>query len=195
MLKIGTVVDNVDPEGRRRVRITTIDRGVSSSQWIPRLTNFDGDDLPVPIIGSSVVVAEISGDSIDDVVLGVLQSATTNSPIDDKPDRESWWSVLVEIGFWVTRKFTVRSPSPNQPKISLDWDGSIFAENRFGSIRLLPTGYLTITNPDGTITFGASGWVFNSNQPINIQSPSLTWNGQTLAVVGGVDTDGDVTIS
>jgi hypothetical protein len=125
----------------------------------------------------------------------VLQTATTNRPIEDKPDRESWWSVLTEIGFWINRKFTVKSPSQFKPVISLDQDGTIFARNTLGSITLYPTGYITVTNPTGTMTMGGSGWELVTGGSVNIQSPGLTWNGQTVAVVGGTDSRGDTTLS
>jgi len=195
MIKLGTVTDNQDPENLRRIQVTTIDRGVSSSQWLNRVTNFDGDDLPLPLIGSTVVVSEVGGDSTEDIILGVLQTATTNRPIEDKPDRESWWSILKAIKFWVNDKFTVESPAPNKPKISLDQNGTITASNSLGSIVLYPNGYLTITNPTGVISMGASGWSINSPGSINITSSSLTWNGQTISRVGGVDSRGDTTLS
>jgi len=195
MLKIGTVTDNQDPDGLRRIRVTTVDRGVSSSQWLSRVTNFDGDDLPSPMIGSSVIVCEVAGDSTEDVILGVLQTATTNRPIEDKPDRESWWSILREIGFWVNNRFSVQSPSPNKPKISLNRDGTILASNSLGSVVLSPTGYMTVTNPSGVITMGDGVWNILTSGTLNVTSPGFKWNGQTVAVVGGTDSDGDVTLS
>jgi phage baseplate assembly protein gpV len=195
MIKLGTVTDNQDPENLRRIQVTTIDRGVSSSQWLSRVTNFDGDDLPLPLIGSTVVVSEVGGDSTEDIILGVLQTATTNRPIEDKPDRESWWSILESIKFWVNGKFAVESPSQAKPKISLDQNGTITASNSLGSIILYPNGHLTITNPTGVITMGSGGWSINSPGSIDITSTNLTWNGQTISRVGGVDSRGDTTLS
>jgi phage baseplate assembly protein gpV len=195
MIKLGTVTDNQDPENLRRIQVTTIDRGVSSSQWLNRVTNFDGDDLPLPLIGSTVVVSEVGGDSTEDIILGVLQTATTNRPIEDKPDRESWWSILKAVKFWVNDKFAVESPSQNKPKISLDQNGTITASNSLGSIVLYPNGYLTITNPTGVITMGSGGWSISVPGSINITSADLTWNGQTISRVGGVDSRGDTTLS
>lgn len=195
MIKLGTVTDNQDPENLRRIQVTTIDRGVSSSQWLNRVTNFDGDDLPLPLIGSTVVVSEVGGDSTEDIILGILQTATTNRPIEDKPDRESWWSILKAIKFWVNDKFAVESPSPAKPKISLDQDGTITIENSQGSVTLYPNGYLTILTPSGVITSGVSGWAINVPGSININSTNLTWNGQTISRVGGVDNRGDITLS
>lgn len=195
MIKLGSVTDNQDPEGLRRIKVTSIDRGVSSSQWLNRVTNFDGDDPPSPIIGTTVVISEVGGDATEDIILGVLQTATTNRPIDDKPDRESWWAILKEIGFWVNSRFTVRSPSPNKPVISLDRDGTITASNTLGSVTLHPTGFTRVTNPLGYFEFGGSGGVISISGPVHITSTDLTWNGARLARVGGVDSDGDTTLS
>jgi phage baseplate assembly protein gpV len=195
MIKLGTVTDNQDPENLRRIQVTTIDRGVSSSQWLNRVTNFDGDDLPLPLIGSTVVVSEVGGDSTEDIILGVLQTATTNRPIEDKTDRESWWGILKSLKFWVNDKFAVESPSQNKPKISLDQNGTITASNSLGSIVLYPNGCLTITNPTGVITMGSGGWSISVPGSIDITSTNLTWNGQTISRVGGVDSRGDTTLS
>lgn len=195
MIKLGTVTDNQDPENLRRIRVTTVDRGVSSSQWLNRVTNFDGDDLPLPMIGTTVVVSEVGGDSTEDIILGVLQTATTNRPIEDKPDRGDWWALLRSIVFWVQTSFTIKSPSQNKPKIYLDQDGTITIENSQGSVTLYPNGYLTILNPTGVITSGVSGWAINVPGAININSANLTWNGQTISRVGGVDSRGDITLS
>lgn len=195
MIKLGTVTDNQDPENLRRIQVTTIDRGVSSSQWLTRVTNFDGDDLPLPLIGSTVVVSEVGGDSTEDIILGVLQTANTNRPMEDKPNRESWWSILTAIKFWVNDKFAVESPSQAKPKLTLDRDGTIMASNTLGSITLYPNGYITITNPTGVVTMGSGGWSINAPGSINITSANLTWNGQTISRVGGLDSRGDTTLS
>jgi hypothetical protein len=195
MLKIGTVTDNQDPEQLRRIKVTTIDRGTSSSQWLSRITNFDGDDLPAPQIGSTVVISEIGGDTTEEVILGVLQTATTNKPSSDKPDLDPWWSVLSAITFWVSKTFSVKSPSPAKPEITLDTSGWINASNSLGSVQLLPDGYLMITNPTSMIVMSGSGISINTPGSININSNALTWNGSQVAVVGGYDTDGDTTLS
>jgi hypothetical protein len=195
MLKIGTVTDNVDPQGFRRIQITTQDRGISSSQWLPRVTNFDGDDTPLPIIGTSVVVAEVGGDSTEDIILGVLQTSNTNRPIPDKPAGSNWWYLLESVKYWFNNTFTITSPSSSHPTLSLHQDGTIKASNIFGSVVLSPSGYLTITNPTGTLTMGGTGLDIVSSVPIKIDAPSLLWGGQPLARVGGTDTDGDVTVS
>jgi phage baseplate assembly protein gpV len=196
MIKLGTVTDNQDPEQLRRVQVTTVDRGVSSSQWLSRVTNFDGDDLPLPLIGTTVVLAEVSGDSTEEVILGVLQTATTNNPIRDKDDKiGDWWSLLTSITFWVNRTFSVKSPSQNKPEIHLDQDGTIKASNILGSITLSPTGYIIVTNPTSTITMNNSGLNLVTPGSISITAANLTWNGQTLSRVGGTDTRGDVNLS
>jgi len=195
MIKLGTVTDNQDPEGLRRIKVTSIDRGVSSSQWLNRITNFDGDDLPSPIIGTTVVISEVGGDATEDIILGVLQTATTNHPIDDKPNRESWWSILKAIGFWVNDRFSIKSPSPNRPVISLDRDGTITASNTLGSVTLHPTGFTRVTNPLGSFEFGGGGGSVNISGPLQITATDFTWNGSRVARVGGIDGDGDVTLS
>jgi hypothetical protein len=195
MLKIGTVTDNADPQGLRRIQVTTQDRGVSNSQWLPRVTNFDGDDIPLPLIGTSVIVAEVGGDSTEDIILGVLQTSNTNRPIPDKPSGSIWWYLLEEVKYWFNSTFAITSPSASKPTISLDQDGTIKASNTLGSIVLLPTGFLTITNPTGTLTMGGTGLDIVSSVPIKISAPTVLWGGQPLARVGGTDTDGDVTIS
>jgi Type VI secretion system/phage-baseplate injector OB domain len=206
MLRLGVVTDNQDPDNLRRVLVLSVDRGVNTSQWLPRVTGWDGLDSPVPPIGSSVVVADMLSDSTDGVVLGVIQSAgSSNNPIPDKDDQVGSWFGNLAGNLWLavtgtwqlisTGLIRIQIKSALQPEILLNPNGQIRVSNKLGSITLLPNGYTVFVNPSGTWQINGSAFQINHNTQVSITSPMLTWNGQQVARIGGVDSDGDVTLS
>ena len=199
-VRIGIVCDNNDPQNLRRVKVTSQDRGASMSDWIQRITLYDPDDLPVPEIGASLIIASIDGDSNSDVYLGVLQTTSTNKPYENT-DKQDW--ITRQPSNWISHtgkkaalsavEFIVSSLSGN--KVKLREDSGIEIANKLGSVVLLPSGFVTVTNPTGTWSFGASGFNINTSVPINITAPSVTINGLIVARVGGIDSRGDTTLS
>ena len=199
-VRIGIVCDNNDPLNLRRVKVTSQDRGSSVSDWIQRITLYDPDDLPVPEIGASLVIASIDDDSNSDIYLGVLQTTSTNQPYKNT-DKADW--ITRQPANWVSHtgkkallsavEFVVSTLSGNCVKLRTD--GGVEIRNSLGSIVLLPSGYCIFTNPSGTYTFSNSGLNINTTTPINITSPSVKINGSEVARVGGSDTGGNTTIS
>lgn len=195
MLKLGTVTDTNDPDNLRRIKVTSIDRGVSVSNWVSRITLFDGDDLPIPAIGSTVLIGELDSDSTEEIIIGVLQSATTNKPNLNKSKLSDWLSDFAVGLFSVFDSFKIRSLSANKPTINLSSDGTVLASNTLGSITLQPNGFIRVVNPLGTIEMGASGISLSTSGLVNISSSGLRYNGVQVAIVGGIDSRGDTTIS
>lgn len=162
-LRIGIVTDNNDPEGLRRVKVMSQDRGVSVSDWLQRITNYSDEDLPVPKIGDTVVIGSIDEDTHNDLVLGVLQSQSNNSP----NRKSSLYDLCAQIGY----------------------------EFLYGcqSFRIVTPG-CELEIQDGKLSINATNIDLNATD-VAIQSASLTWNGDQVAVVGGIDTRGDTTLS
>lgn len=190
-MRVGIVTNNDDPENLRRVKVQSVNRGVSESDWISRITGFSDEDLPVPNIGDSVVIASLDGDTNQDVVLGVLTSTTTNKPI-DKQKEVNYYSKVNSDYQMISEKLELLT---NLGSIEMLADGSIKLFNSLGSIHLLSTGYTVISYPGGSINLGSSGLEITSTLPIKFTSPNLTWNNQQVALVGGTDSRGDTTLS
>lgn len=190
-LRVGIVVANDDPDNLRRVKVQSQDRGSSVSDWLSRLTSFDSEDLPVPSIGSSVIIGSIDGNTHSDIVIGVLQSEGTNQPLDkDQPGDY----VSDTPGHWIS--IAERLELLNAlAKIEVMEDSGIKLSNQLGSIYLLPSGYTIVSYPGGSISIGSNGFEINSDTPININSPDLIWNGSRVARVGGRDSRNDTTLS
>lgn len=205
MIRLGIVTDTEDPDKMRRVKVVTQDRGNSTSSWVPRVTGFDGEDSPTPPIGSTVIVASMQSDSSDEVILGVLQTATSNQaqPIKD-PSLGSWFRrVLGDVfasvsGYWqliTLGKITLEIQSTGNPSVTMEPSGSITLRNSLGSVRLLPSGYMQVVDPSGMWGSSSSGLSLNHPTQVSISSPNLSWNGVTVARVGGIDSRGDTTVS
>lgn len=194
MLKIGVITDTNDPENLRRVLVSSTDRGISVSNWVQRITLFDGDDLPLPEIGSTVVIGEIDGDATDEVVLGVLQTSLTNKP-NGKTTLMDWVANLYRMLFTAQHSISLKVDSGEKAQIVANDVGDVLLSNQRGSILLKADGYTSITNPQGTISMGPGGISINTPYPVNINSTGLLYNGNQVAVVGGVDSDGDTTLS
>lgn len=175
MLRLAIVTDNQDPDNLRRIRVCSSDRGVSVSDWISRITGYCDEDSPVPPIGSTVIIGKLEGGSSDEVVLGILQTTTSNPPLvktqlNDLYQIRYGDHVESNVGTWQSVSEAVLIQTATGYLISLATEGQI-----------------TLSNSDGQITIQPNG-------AIEIQSPMLTWNGERVAVVGGTDSDGDTTL-
>jgi hypothetical protein len=176
MIRLAVVTDNVDPDQLRRVRVTSSDRGIGQSTWIPRVTGFGDEDLPVPSIGTTVIIANLEEGSTDEVVLGVLQTGRSNVPIKEKrSDLGSWFSTIMgKFHLFCSGTFQINSDQ----RITLNCGESV--------ITLDPSGEISIGNPRGKLVLGVDGDL------------SHNWIGSTLnrfAKIGGTDTDSDITLS
>lgn len=191
MLKLGIVTSNNDPDNLRRVKVQSADRGSSVSDWLVRLTSFNGQDLPVPEIGDTVLIGSIDGDSHDDCVLGVLTTSTSNKPL-NKPNLQNYFSYISEQ--YQNRADTIKLQTFDATVEMLE-SGRVVIKNSLGSITLLESGYTVIQYPTGSITFGSGGLNIDTSLPIQITSPSLLHNGNQVAVIGGIDSRGDTTLS
>lgn len=175
MIRLGIVTDCNDPEGLRRVKVTTSDRGVGQSDWVPRVTAFTDEDLPVPPIGSTVIVANLEDGSTDEVILGVLQTGRSNRPVKEKALLQDWFSVMTGLIDWFAdglirlRSRTRVILECGRSKIELYPDGRIVLANGVSSLTLEPTGDLRFDRPWSNLT--------------------------RFAMVGGIDDDSDVTLS
>jgi phage baseplate assembly protein gpV len=174
MLRLAVVTDNQDPDGLRRVRVSSADRGVSQSDWLSRITGFCDQDLPVPPLGATVVIAQMEGGSTDELVLGVLQTTTSNAPLlkeklSDRVERVYGNQVLDLIGYSFQRA------------------------SRFWS---------WFTNDQSSVTIGSNGVILQKGNTIlrvedglvEVSANMFKWNGERVAVVGGTDSDGDTTL-
>ncbi len=191
MLRLGIVTDNNDPENLRRVKVQSITRGSSVSDWLSRISSFSGEDLPVPNIGDTVIIASLDSDSHTDIVLGVLTTNNTNQPL-DKIENFAYQSEIGANQKLVAQRVDLQT---ELGKVEMSEDGGIKLSNQLGSIYLTPTGYTIISYPGGSINLGSGGLTIDSPVPVIINSPELTWNGLRLARVGGMDSRGDITIS
>lgn len=175
MIRLGIVTDCDDPKGLRRVRVTTSDRGLGQSDWVPRVTGFADEDLPVPPIGSTVVIANLEDGSVDEVVIGVLQTGRSNKPIREKTQLQDWYSVLTGLVDWFTEGW-IRLRS--RERVTLECGKS--------RVELHPDGRITLTNGISQLTLEADGQLrFDQTG-----SPLIRF-----AMVGGLDTDNDTTLS
>ena len=175
MIRLGVVTDCNDPMGLRRVRVTTSDRGLGQSDWVPRVTNFADDDLPVPPIGSTVIIANLEDGSTDEVILGVLQTGRSNPPVKEKAILQDWFSVLTGLIDWFAEGL-IRLRS--RTRITLECGKS--------KIELHPDGRITLANGISLLTLESDGQL-RFDQP---GSPLIRF-----AMVGGLDTDNDTTLS
>lgn len=81
-LRLGIVSKNLDPQGQRRIRVTTAAKGGTiESDWLRRVDLTPHRDVPVPEIGQTVLVGFIDSDPHKGVYLGLLTN-DVNPPQD-----------------------------------------------------------------------------------------------------------------
>ncbi len=191
MIKLGIVTDNQDPENLRRVRVMSPDRGNSVSDWLSRISLYSGQDIPVPNVGDTVILGSIDNDSHTDCVIGVLTCENSNQPL-EKDNLQNYFS-YTQNHHRVRAEHILLETVAGQ--VEIHSTGLVEIKNELGSLKLLPSGYIVISNPSGTITFGSGGINITSPGTVEITSPNLTHNGTKVALIGGTDSRGDTTLS
>jgi len=79
----GKIVDNIDPDGLNRVKITKEEEDESITEWIPVLTYYGGDDMGLsilPEVDDQVLVATLDDESGLKVVIGSVWSNDSLPP-------------------------------------------------------------------------------------------------------------------
>lgn len=175
MLKLGIVVDVNDPDNLRRVKVQSADRGSSVSDWLSRLTGFHGEDSPVPNLGDAVIIGSLENDSHTDIILGTLTSSGSNKPL-NKESTHDYFSFLDTVYRNRAKNVLIETETG---KVKISETGEIEVSNDKASIKVLETGEVKITSVGS----------------VSVVSAGFTYNGKQVAVVGGLDSRGDVTIS
>jgi hypothetical protein len=202
---LGVVTNNNDPEGRRRVKVNTSLNPGLDSRWLTRLSCNPYRDATVPAIGQTVLVLFIDGLETNGCYLSIMNdtnpSYETDTPLDDlkeeiKGNRE------VEVS--TNDKLTVNGTSNQRVEGSINIEGgsTITIQNDSGaSITLGTGGQVILTDSLGrSLRLGGSLsndniWDLN-NFPLKLQNvPSATINGNEIATVGAVDSDGDTLVT
>lgn len=74
-LLAGPVTDNDDPSGQGRVKVALPGKGgYSETDWLFRVVPFSGLSTPVPLVGDTVLVGYLDGDSHKGIYLGSVQN-------------------------------------------------------------------------------------------------------------------------
>jgi uncharacterized protein involved in type VI secretion and phage assembly len=79
----GKIVDNIDPDGLNRVKITKEEEDESITEWMPVLTYYGGDDMGLsilPEVDDQVLVATLDDESGLKVVIGSVWSNDSLPP-------------------------------------------------------------------------------------------------------------------
>jgi hypothetical protein len=201
------VTHNDDPETRRRVKAKLAKSPETTTDWLDRLNFSPFDDPPVPKVGQTIVVAFYSGDGHTGCYFGTIineknQEMATDAPLIDH-GRVVEGDNLQNVGR--DKKTVVARDSE---LLAGRW---VRIKNESGaSIELHPAGVATVQDAFGNkvILGGASGGlglpsdvIFDIQSPLRIDlngqilqifdASGVTINGQQVATIGAIDTDGD----
>ena len=217
---LGIVVNNQDPENRRRVKVTTANNPGLESRWLTRLVDCPYIDYPVPNIGQTVLVFYIEGLDTQGCYISLLNDTnptySTESPLQDQKQEipgNRYQTVLGDN----SEEISGNNTQSVDGDVNLTTEGA--KEERVeGAINISGGSTITITNDSGaSITLGNGGqvivtdsagrslrlggsvsndnvWDLNGFPLKLINATSFTVNGSELATVGAVDNRGDVLV-
>lgn len=213
---LGVVVENADPQNKRRVKVVTASNPLVQSDWIRRLTPFPGFDPHLPTIGSTVLVLYVDGLPDNGYYLQVGND--TNAPLDKASALNDHYTAIpgqrkVEIGgddtTAVEGDSTLEADNVSimaSTDFNLDADRDILMEGqrdlkllaaRYLRIQVSPTNYIELSfdgtnRVSGTWTINISGCNLNF---INASSNSIKINGKAVVVVGATNSDGSTVVT
>ena len=206
---LGIVTNNVDPENKRRIRVTLQAKGgQTETDWLWRILASPSDDPPVPKVGQTVEICFIDGDPHQGCYKGTLTNApnpeqTTPDPLLDDA------RVIEGIRKETVQKDDQQRIDQNQTvsvgkKLRLQNDagafleltetGAIVLQDKWGNKLVLGGQSGGLNQPSdfiwNTIT-GNCKWNLGGNA-LEIQNASdVTIAGKSVIVVGSKDSDND----
>lgn len=210
---LGIVVDNNDPESKRRVKVSYPSSPQLQSDWLRRLSISPYVDAPLPAIGMTVLVLFAEGVETNGYYLSLINQ--TNPPRDKESVQDDYSEAIpgnksIEVGGnldQIIEGDKAQNISGNEEHRT---DGNILIECGQGitlrtdsgaSITLSSAGYVEIKDALGRrIRLGGVGGINNqwdlANYPLEIvNATSFTINGSEVATVGAVDSDSDQIIN
>ncbi|MFS0515152.1 hypothetical protein ACEYW6_10565 [Nostoc sp. UIC 10607] len=208
---LGIVVQNVDPEKKRRIKVALASSPQLESDWLRRLSTTPFVDEPMPIIGQTVLVLWADGLETNGYYLSV--NNLTNPPRDKEDIVKDYSaeipgnkSVLVNGNDDLTVKGEVEVTSENSVTTKANLDCKVEVKRNFiaqalQAITLTAAQYVllqagtwfiklysngTSEMGGGVLTVNCGGFGINF---VNVGT--MTINGKSVATVGAVDDDGD----
>ncbi|WP_414579116.1 phage baseplate assembly protein V [Anabaena sp. CCY 9402-a] len=203
---LAVVVDVLDPENRRRIKVSTASNPQVQSDWIRRLTPFPQYDPPMPELGQTVLVFYADGLESNAYYLQLVND--TNPAIskgDALNDRAE--TIPGDDTTQVAGASTLEADSITnncEGDFTVDSQQSIDMQ-ALQDLTLFASRYLRLqAGINNFIELGFDGtnrisgnWTINlSGASINFTNAStITINGQSIATVGATDSDGDTIIT
>ncbi|BAY64989.1 hypothetical protein NIES22_50900 [Calothrix brevissima NIES-22] len=207
---LGIVVNNQDPENKRRIKVSLPSSPQVQSDWLRRLSTSPNIDAPLPAIGMTVLVLFAEGVETNGYYLSLINQ--TNPPRDKESAQDDYSEAIpgnkvVEVGGNLDEVIsgdTTQSTSGNEEHRT---DGNILIEcgqaitlrtDSGASITLSSAGYVEIKDVLGRrIRLGGVGGVNNqwdlAGYPLTvINATSFTINGKEVATVDATTNEGDV---
>jgi uncharacterized protein involved in type VI secretion and phage assembly len=203
---LAIVVDNKDPENKRRIRVSLPSNPGLSSYWYRQLTPFKGVDLPLPDIGQTVLVLFADGD-INQGYFLAFENAT-NPPQDKGNITDDYYEKIkgdknLEISGDKISKISGDSKAEIEGEHTLDAQKAI-ALTAQTFLTIFAKQYLRLqAGASNFIELGANGdsrvggnWVIdlNSASISFTNASSITINGKEIAVVGARTDDNQVIV-
>ncbi|ALF55616.1 hypothetical protein ACX27_26685 [Nostoc piscinale CENA21] len=214
---LGIVVENNDPEGRRRIKVALPSNPQVQSDWIRRLTPFPQFDPPLPEIGQTVLVFYADGLETNGYYLQLVNDTNPalakDSALNDHATAVNGTRTTT-IGGDDTTTVSGSSTLQASEDISNECDGDFSVDagqdilmeglrdlkliaSRYLRIQVSPSNYIELSF-DGTNRVGGA-WTINlsgsSINFINASSSAITINGKAVAVVGAAVSGGGTVVT
>lgn len=213
---LAIVVQNQDPENRRRIKVALPHNPQVQSDWIRRLTPFPQFDPPLPQIGQTVLIFYADGLETNGYYLQLVND--TNPVLDKESALNDHHTAIpghrkIEVsGNNTTAVEGDSTLEANNVSIVADTDFNLDADRdilmegqrdlkllaaRYLRIQVSPTNYIELSF-DGTNRVSGA-WTINlsgsSINFINAGSNAITINGKAVAVVGANNSDGSTVVT
>lgn len=159
-------VTAIDPQGRRIKVSREVQGGQSQSSWIPAGRNSRHTDEPLPIPGTTVLVALVEGNPHDMVLLRTIPNDTNPpDPNQEKPENDNTTEIPGNDRAIILGNHTHGVAGDEQRetdgKVSILCNGSEYTiETPYGLIRMSARNTITLSNAAGaSIELGQTGSV------------------------------------
>lgn len=206
------VTDNLDPLRLRRIKVSTESKGgLTNTDWLMPCSLIPFTDPPLPPIDSSVIVGFVNGNPHDGFYVGNVINRTNEPDLTQQDPVNDATKITPGNNADVTRG---KSDFRIDKDLMIEGGANITIKNDAGcSIKLTSEGAVVIGDAFGhkLVLGGLSGglgfptdvFMKVGNAVLNMQSETmeiinatdLTINGQSVAVVGALDSDGDTLIN
>lgn len=202
---VGVCVDNNDPDGQRRIRVTTAASPDTMSWWAQRIAE-KGNDDPLPALGDTVLLLAVDGDE-NNTFYTPMQNLTNPALAKASPQDDRYTHTVGDVKHTTDAKHSIIAKDDVLVQTEAE---AVYEAEQLTTIKTGAAVSIVITPTSITLTapiIYLAGTIVQTNYAVGVPSSAtfkgnlaitdavnVSINTKQVLTIGSVDDDGDISV-